>query len=230
MQPVIGETFVPAYHGSWTFAVGEPERWVRMILIELVQGECMLDIITRAEENDGRTVDYARLPPEDVRIRVVKSIREANLFIWWHAAVQHHDLAPRNVMVRPDGTAVIIDFNSAYIYEFSPRYDMHPRTREKNPQPLPPSLIERLWPFPRGYKPDYLWIHWIPQTWIKDPTLGAEWLVETYRDDPRFMPPSTFWLNRDFHEEDGVRAVRLLESLGRESAASKAPNPQPSEN
>lgn len=220
MQPAIGGTFVPAYHGSWTFAVGE--RWVRMILIELVQGECMLDIITRAEDDIGLTVDYARLPPEDFRILVLNNIREANLFIWWYAAVRHEDLAARNVMVKPDGSVSIIDFNHAYIYDFTPNYDMHPRTRELNPRPLPPSLIERLWPFPWGYKADYPWIHWIPQRWIEDPSLAAEWLVETYRDDPRFMPPSAFWLNQETHDEAGEKALRLLESLGREPGLSGA--------
>ncbi|KAL2196107.1 hypothetical protein P885DRAFT_69711 [Corynascus similis CBS 632.67] len=161
MQPVIGGTFVPAYYGSWTFAIGE--RWVRMILIELVQGECMLDIITRAEDKIGLTVDYARLPPEDFRIRVLKNIWEANLFIWWYAAVRHDDLAPRNVMVKPDGRVVIIDFNNVYIYDFTPKYDMHPRTRKQNPRPLPPSIIERLWPYPIGYKGDYP--SWRPNGW-----------------------------------------------------------------
>ncbi|KAL2146237.1 hypothetical protein VTI28DRAFT_4816 [Corynascus sepedonium] len=150
MQPVIGGTFVPAYYGSWTFAIGE--RWVRMILIGLVQGECMLDIITGAEDKIGLTVDYARLPPEDFRIRVLKNIWEANLFIWWRAAVRHDDLAPRNVMVKPEGRVVIIDFNSVYIYDFTPKYDMHPRTRKQNPRPSPPSIIERLWFYPIGTK------------------------------------------------------------------------------
>ncbi|KAK4157792.1 hypothetical protein C8A00DRAFT_29329 [Chaetomidium leptoderma] len=227
MQPVIGGTFVPAYHGSWTFPVGE--RWVRMILVELVQGECMLDIITRAEDKYGLNVDYARLPPEDFRIRVLKNIHEANLFIWWHAGVRHDDLVPRNVMVKPDGSVVIIDFNHVYIYDFTPSYDMHPRTRELNPRPLPPSLIERLWPFQRGFKTDYPWIRWLPQRWIENPILAAEWVMETYRDDPRCMPPSAFWLNKDIHKEGGEKALRLLESLGREPAASEAPDPQPSE-
>lgn len=116
MQPVIGGTFVPAYHGSWTFNVGQ--RWVCMILIELVQGECMLDLITRAEDKTTHTIDNARLPPEDFRIRVLQNIREAPLFIWWRAAVRHEDLVARNVIVKPDGSVVIIDFNNVYIYDF----------------------------------------------------------------------------------------------------------------
>ncbi len=156
MQPSVGGTLVPAYHRSWTFNVGE--RWVCMILIELVQGECMMDIIMRAKAKDGTTgrtvLDYGRLPPEDFRIRVLQNLHEANLFIWWHAAVKHQDLAPRNVMVKPDGGVVIIDFDDAWVNDFTSDYDRHPRTRERSPVPLPPSLIERLWPFPRGYKAD----------------------------------------------------------------------------
>jgi hypothetical protein len=218
MQPVIGGTIVPAYHDSWTFAVGG--RWVRMILIELIPGECMLDIITRAEDKAGRMVDYTGLPPEEFRIQVLKRIQEANFFIWWHAGVKHNDFALRNVMVKPDGGVVIIDFNNAYIYDFTASYDSHLRTSERNPCPLPPSLIERLWPFP-GYHREYPWLHWIPERWIDDPSLAAEWLVETYRDDPRFGPPSAFWLNKESHKKAGAKALRLLESLGREPAASQ---------
>lgn len=44
MQPVIGSTgVVPTYHGSWTFALSTDQpgrqRWVRMILVELIEGE-----------------------------------------------------------------------------------------------------------------------------------------------------------------------------------------------
>lgn len=219
MQPVIGGAIVPAYHDSWTFAVGE--RWVRMIHIELIPGECMLDIITRAEDETGLRIDYTRLPPEDFRIRVLKNIEEANLFIWWHAAVKHHDVVPRNVMVKPDGSVAIIDFNNVYLNDFTASYNNHPRTRKNNPCPLPPSLIEQLWPFPGGYGYEYPWIRWVPESWTKDPNLAAEWLVETYRSDSRFMPPSTFWLNQDFHKRDGAKVVQLLESLGREPAASQ---------
>ncbi|KAK4251281.1 hypothetical protein C7999DRAFT_10963, partial [Corynascus novoguineensis] len=86
-------------------------------------------------------VDYARLPPEDFRIRVLKNIQEVNLFIWWYAAVRHDNLAPRNVMVKPDGSVVIIDFNNVNICDFTPKYDMHPHTRKQNPRPFPQSII-----------------------------------------------------------------------------------------
>ncbi|EAQ84470.1 predicted protein [Chaetomium globosum CBS 148.51] len=165
MQPIIGGTVVPAYHGSWTFTIGQ--RWVHTILIKLVRGECMIDIIAHAEDKYGLEVDYALLPPEDFRIRVLKNIREPVLFICWNVAVRHDDVEPRNIMVKPDGNIVIIDFKNVYIYKFTPNRDMHPRTQKQGSLPLPPSIIERLWPFPRGYQLDYPWIHWIPQRWIE---------------------------------------------------------------
>ncbi|KAK3306254.1 uncharacterized protein B0T15DRAFT_534821 [Chaetomium strumarium] len=81
MQPVIGGTVVPAYFGSWTFSLdtGRPnqQRWVRMILIELVEGESMLDMMlpaTMDKHGEKGVVDYSRLPPEDFRLRVLQNI------------------------------------------------------------------------------------------------------------------------------------------------------------
>jgi hypothetical protein len=72
---------VPRYHGSWTFAldthIAGRQRWVRMILMELVRGECMLDMIVRAEDKMGRRVDYSLLPGEEFRLRVLQNILES---------------------------------------------------------------------------------------------------------------------------------------------------------
>lgn len=183
MQPVIGGTIVPAYFGSWTFALDttrpNQQRWVRMILIELIQGECMLDMISRAEDEERRSVDYSLLPPEPFRIRVLQNILEAKQTIWWEAAVTHGDLEPRNVMVKPDGGVVIIDFNQAFIYEFTAHFDSHPKKRD--PTLLPPSPIERCWPLPGGFADSVghgaPWGHWIPQSWVQNKELAAKWLV-----------------------------------------------------
>lgn len=229
MQPLIGGTVVPTYHGSWTFARDtgqhdQPQRWVRMILMELIKGDCMLDIITRAETDAGRNVDYKQLPPEDFRIRVLQSIIESNLKIWWLGRVTHDDLEPRNIIVKPDGSVVIVDFNQSYIYDFTARHDQHPRMLD--PTQLPPSPIEQWWPIPCGFADaavdDGRWGHWIPQRWLQDKVLAAEWLVETYRDDARFGRPSEWWLNRGFHASDGERVLRLLESLGRKPAVNSS--------
>lgn len=114
MQPLIGSTVIPAYHGSWTFALDTSwpgqRRWVCMILIELVRGDCMLDIILRANDGHER-VDYSLLPAEQFRLRVLQNIIDAETTIWWEAAIKHEDVEPRNVIVKPDSSVVLIDFN-----------------------------------------------------------------------------------------------------------------------
>jgi hypothetical protein len=224
MQPVIGGTVVPAYHGSWTFALDThrpgQQRWVRMIIIELVQGECMLDVIRRAEEG-SKGVDYTLLPTEPFRLCVLQNILEAKLKIWWDAAITHNDLSPRNVMAKPDGSVVIIDFNQVLIDDFI-GYDLqHPR--QQNPDSLPPTPIEWLWPLPSGFAngPNKRgpWAKWIPQRWLEDQDLAAEWLVKTYRDSPRFRPPTAQFLNHPRHARRSERVQKLLESLGRTPAS-----------
>ncbi|KAL2196357.1 hypothetical protein P885DRAFT_60962 [Corynascus similis CBS 632.67] len=143
-----------------------------MILIELVKGECMLDIITRAEvKSEGEvTVDYSLLPPENFRIRVLRNILESDLAIWWEAGLEHNDLDPRNVMVKPDGSVVLIDFNHAHIWGFTIRWDLHPKQRD--PKSLPTNPIQRYWPLPCGFADSDgeidPWADWIPRRWIED--------------------------------------------------------------
>ena len=220
MQPLIGGTFVPAYHGSWTFSVSrnqpgsqyQQQRWVRMILIELVQGDCMLNLIKHAEDINGQTTDFTLLPPESFRIRVLQNVFEARLFIWWCAAVKHEDVEPRNVMVKPDGSVVLIDFNHAYIYDFAAAPGTHPR--ERNPTSLPPSPIYHYWVDFCGS----IWRHWMPDSWLEDKALATAWLVNTYRNDARFAPPPEWWLDWSQHKREGEERLRLLESLGRKPA------------
>ena len=50
-------SIVPRYFGSWTFSVETgvsscPHRYVRLILLEHVGGECVLDMILRAARRD----------------------------------------------------------------------------------------------------------------------------------------------------------------------------------
>ncbi|KAL2021345.1 hypothetical protein VTK56DRAFT_7316 [Thermocarpiscus australiensis] len=225
MQPVIGGTVVPAYFGSWTFALdtGRPnqQRWVRMILIELIQGECMLDMIIRAEDKCRKyEVDYSLLPPEHFRLRVLQNILEAHLTIWWEAAVTHDDMDPRNVIVKPDGSVVLVDFNQAYICEFTAMHDKH--AKKQNPTLLPPSPIERYWPIPGGFASSVrdggAWGHWVPQSWLQNKELAAQWLVETYRNTTRFRPPAQWFLDWECHESGSEKLLQLLESIGRKPA------------
>jgi hypothetical protein len=124
-------------------------------------------------------------------------------------------------MVKPDGSVVIVDFNQAYIYEFTIRHDTHPK--KKDPTRLPPSPIQRYWPLPCGFadsvEDDGPWGHWVPERWLRDPELAAEWLVQTYRNSPRFEPPSQWWLDLAGHAMQSERVLRLLESLGRKPTA-----------
>ncbi|EAQ84161.1 predicted protein [Chaetomium globosum CBS 148.51] len=216
MLPVIGNTgIVPAYHGSWTFALqtDQPgrQRWVRMILIELVQGECMLDLMNRGEKEPGSgKMDYALLPPEEFRLRVLQNILEAEVTIWRETAVLHNDIEPRNIMVKPDGNIVIIDFNQATIYDFI-LYDLkHPK--DTDPDSLPLTPIEWHWPLPKSFDK---WARWVPEKWLEDKELSAEWLILTYRGSPRFEPASAGFLDHPVHLRRSKRVQKLLEGLGR---------------
>jgi serine/threonine protein kinase len=159
-----------------------------MILLELIQGECLIDIIERAET--GKTVDYSLLPPEDFRLRVLRNIIESESSIWWEGLLDHRDLEPRNVMVRPDGSVAIIDFNHATLYEFTIYGDDHPR--HLDPESLPESPIRRHWLVPLGpisvHGMSGPWGHWFPGSWLRDMSLATEWLLETYRGSDRFAP------------------------------------------
>ena len=220
MQPAIGSTgVVPAYFGSWTFPLNAShrrQRWVRMILVDLIQGECMADIIDRAVDKD-ENVNYALLPPEDFRLRVLQSILEADEAIWWEAAINHLDLVPRNVVVKPDGSVTIIDFSQVYINKFS-CYDCdHPR--KDDPTQLPISPIERYWPFPSGFADSAIqggpWEAWIPARWLEDHGLAVEYLVATFRDSPKYAPPSPEFLDTEWDPSVGQKSLGLLDSLGR---------------
>ncbi|KAL2194742.1 hypothetical protein P885DRAFT_62840 [Corynascus similis CBS 632.67] len=103
------------------------------------------------------------------------------------------------------------------VYDFIPNFDMHPRTRKQKPRPLPPSIIERLWPYPRRYKADYSWIHWIPKGWIEDPSLAAVWLVETCPERHQVHATFGVLLNKDIHKEAGERPHECEEDVLEES-------------
>ncbi|KAK4143642.1 uncharacterized protein C8A04DRAFT_37258 [Dichotomopilus funicola] len=254
LQPIpgVGGVLAPAYFGSWTFALDvnspdvnpdedpEPDhpklepsrRWVRMILLELVAGECLVDMMEKAEVSSptperryATTTDYSQLPPEDFRLLVMRNIIETDITIWWEGLLTHNDIEPHNIIVRPNGKVVIIDFNVAQLFNFTYYGDDHPRQLgPDDPYALtqPESPIMRYWPIPFGGAytgwESSMWKHWVPTAWIEDPNRSTEWLVKTYRGDTRFAPLSQRWLNTFSHSQLDPRAVRLLESLGRKPA------------
>jgi serine/threonine protein kinase len=229
MQPapnVVGK-IVPGYHGAWTFSVDTEvpgrRRWVRMVLLQLVPGETVFDKILRASKND--TLRYDLLPDENFRLRVLRRAFEAEISIWWYGEVTHGDLEPRNVMVQPDGCVVIIDFNQAVVSRFR-RHGSHPKYFEDAPH-LPPSPIRRYWPWAPGganfadnEKYGGPWARWIPQSWLDNTELAAEWLLRTWGNPPpnKYAPLDDYFLNHPAHKERAPRVIAMLEKLGRKPA------------
>ncbi|KAK4141553.1 uncharacterized protein C8A04DRAFT_39050 [Dichotomopilus funicola] len=215
MQAVegVGKKLVPEYCGGWTFPLDTGDENPR----------------------DGHTLDYSLLPPEDFRLRVLKNLFEAQISIWWDAEVKHEDLEPRNVIVKADGSAVIVDFNQAVLYKFydnelnSPedmKYLQHPKYWENEPA-LPLSPIEWNWPVaPVGRFLTDSWEHdnaladWIPEQWLQDADLAAEWLLETWENtlSKKYRPLSDDFLNHSGHRERKPKVQAMLERLGRKPA------------
>ncbi|KAK4099346.1 hypothetical protein N658DRAFT_430121 [Parathielavia hyrcaniae] len=229
IQPVegVGRKLVPEYYGAWTFPVatdrpGHP-RWVRMLLFQLVPGETVLDKICKATKNG--VVQRSLLPDEQTRLRVIKHTMEADLSIFWNAEVRHGDLTPRNAMVQPDGSVVLIDFNQAEVYPFyyqpHPKYDEVPSLRFFSP-------IEKYWPLdPWGSgtfdvaTPGNPWESWAPEAW-KNPDVTAEWLLETWGSPApgslESAPLSDYFLNHRAHAKRNKKIQAALERLGRKPA------------
>lgn len=205
---------VPRYFGSWTFSMpvglSGRRRWVRMILIEYVDGECMLDTIlrargaTRSKPDPGLVrVDYRLLPPEEERLDILARIVESETAVWWYGGVQHGDVAPRNVIISRSGAfngvsrVTIIDFNAAYVLHHS---DRGRRTIADLGlgKGLPISPIERYWngsAFACGGE----YGAWVPESWgtggqRSSYIRAAEWLVHRWRASPNFQPPSESFL------------------------------------
>lgn len=190
-----------------------------MLLLELVHGETVLDKIRKATKDDA--VQYSLLPDEDTRLRVLRDTFEAEISILWNAEVLHEDLSPRNVMVQPDGSVVIIDFNQAVVDPFY--YRPHPKYDE-GAYPPPGSPIWRHWPFSPGVgtfaDPWNPWASWVPQSWLEDRELAAEWLLETWGNSTpgKYAPLSDYFLNHSAHAERSKKIQAALEKLGRKPA------------
>ncbi|KAK3898548.1 hypothetical protein C8A05DRAFT_37868 [Staphylotrichum tortipilum] len=222
MQPVEGVAakLVPEYFGAWTFALdtNHPgrQRWVRMILLELLARETILDKIRKA--TDDNKVQQDLLPDEKTRLRLLRDTLDAERSIWWDAEVLHVDLSPRNVMVEPDGR---FDFNQAELFRFQLR--PHSKHRE-DADPLPKSPIERYWPYSPGggtftyrYEP---WADWVPPGWLEDGERMAEWLLKTWKDvtPGKYLPLTNHFLNHSAHAERSKKLQATLEKLGRKPA------------
>ncbi|KAJ8111336.1 hypothetical protein OPT61_g6045 [Boeremia exigua] len=113
MQPVQGD-IMPAFYDSWTIKVthyvgGEHiTRDVRLILIEYISGEQMLDIEPENLQSKVR---------EQIMIKVIEADYDLR-----YAGVCHQDLEPRNIMIslspkHPMGFRLtLIDFGHSWVY------------------------------------------------------------------------------------------------------------------
>jgi hypothetical protein len=233
-------SIVPRYFGSWTFPLptGAPgrHRWVRMILIEYIHGECMLDMILRAWgatrasprparwREESQSLDYSLLPPEHERLDILARIVEADTMLWWYGGVSHGDMEPRNVMVSRSGPAnavsriTLIDFNNAFVLH---RCDRGRQIIENLGlgKGLPPSPIERYWTGSQfAYGGTYG--EWIPESWAVDDdgyevshVLAAKWLILQWRASSKFRPPSEKFLNCPSHENMDEPYRQMIKEL-----------------
>jgi hypothetical protein len=195
-------SIVPRYFGSWTATVETglsscPYRCVRLILLEHVDGECMLDIIMRAkgitnpnypvEVYDTIPVQYQLLPPETARLNVLASITEANITLF-EAGILHNDVTPRNVLISCSPKRVVfIDFNRSIIFKLFENGRKLLKLRD--PDALPISPIERYW-----NSCFYEFGEWIPKTWLEDDYGANKWLCTRWGRSTKFRPPSEDFL------------------------------------
>ncbi|KAK4194538.1 hypothetical protein QBC40DRAFT_238416 [Triangularia verruculosa] len=229
---------VPRYYGCWTFPleVSLPElpegqsvqRWVRMILMEFIKGESTEAKINRARNPETRKFQYDLLPPESVRLHVLRQLVETEILLWWEVGLTHQDFAPRNVMIREDNSVVVIDFYQVRITTYLKNSDgKTPKERADDPK-LPVSPIETYWPFRPSWS--FFLVEnaaggcWGTGYFNGGMEMTAEWLIETWSDDDRYAPPSEEFLNHVEHMVRSPKIINMLEDLGRAPAASEGPS------
>ena len=201
---------VPRYFGSWTFSVETGvrglRRCVRLILLEHLDGECMLDMISRAkglpqiplpaelfELFDTLPINYRLLPPEPERLDVLASIIEAEITLF-HAGIAHRNIAPQNVLIsRSMNRVIFIDFNRSRVYKC---YESGRRfLKSWGPNPVPISPIERYWKSPR-FTDEFG--GWVPQSWLTHNDRVWNWLCTHWGPSTKFAR-----LSKDFLSTNG---------------------------
>jgi len=181
-------SIVPRYFGSWTFSV---ESGVRMILLEHVDGEGMLDKIfcakgvtqtdLPAELFDTLPIDYGLLPPERERLDVLASVIEAEVTLL-NVGIAHRDVAPRNVLIsRSTKRVILIDFNKSRVYKC---YEFGRQVLKSwGSNPLPISPIEYYWK--SSWFTDEFG-GWIPQSWFAHKDGVLNWLCTRWGASTKF--------------------------------------------
>lgn len=190
---------VPRYFGSWTASIecrpSPPTscRRVRMILMEFIDGESLLDTILGAGaylESDGKIdlseVDYQILPPVPERLDVLAAVIEAYVALFHAGVVHKFETSLEDVVVlrSQPGRVVIIDFHRALVLK---RYEWgRDFLRREGRCPKPMSPVERWW----GGLVTSTFGGWVPQSWFKAKDMEKEWLCSRWLSSRRYMPLS----------------------------------------
>ncbi|KAK2606690.1 hypothetical protein N8I77_005421 [Diaporthe amygdali] len=137
MDEWVGGTYIPKFFGSWTFQIpldlptGRRTRDVRMILIERISGESMLESKPDTIAEPERLETLARMSELISKISFI--------------GVHHHDISQRNIMicegenVEKVGRIVLIDFNMSTVERldnFEEEYGPRGPGPDKPPSPL----------------------------------------------------------------------------------------------
>lgn len=176
----VGGKDVPKYYGSWTFQMpldlpdGSITRDIRMILMERIHGQVMIDI-------------KADLYPEEVRLEALAKIVEA-LERVQHAGISHGDISQRNIMLCDDGAAftigraVIIDFNYATVFRLDTFEEEWGRPHTTYEKPIHP--IDSWWDggLYGGFG------DWVPESWEQRPIPMQQWLYQRWGKSEDYRP------------------------------------------
>ncbi|KAK4195831.1 hypothetical protein QBC40DRAFT_15531 [Triangularia verruculosa] len=219
--------FLPRYYGSWTFSrpAGRPgqSRPVRMNLLGTVDGETMSNMIANSlSQRDSQRPRPLPKPYDDVEVRlsVLRQLIELDNSLWWNAETWVTDFGPRQVILcEEDDSVKLINFTRARLYSCM-RGNDHPNkyANDDIAEPRKPeSPIEMYWPF-RPSSDNFLradgpFRYWIPETWIADPELAAQWLVDTFQSSSKYQAPSDFFLNLEYHKKLKEPTLDLVISL-----------------
>ncbi|KAK0736562.1 hypothetical protein B0T21DRAFT_348607 [Apiosordaria backusii] len=201
----------PRYHDSWTFPLqthrpGYP-RWVRMILLEFVEGEVMQDMITQNKRVRKKK-----------RISVLRRVIEAERHLWWNCLLSFKgSLGPSKVIIRKGGTLAFIGFTSVSLYHYFNRR-VHPKHFIEGAPNKAMSPIEQYWPFQPIVEEEFTacgpWRHWLPESWVADVDLFAQWLIKTWAYSDKYQPLPVEWMfQKMFQDKRKPETRELMEKM-----------------
>ncbi|KAK4222303.1 hypothetical protein QBC38DRAFT_519416 [Podospora fimiseda] len=191
-------------------------------------------------------LDRDLLPALPDRLQVLQNVLVAFDLIWWDVQVKYFDICPDDVLIRPDNTVAIINFEGSIPYQYVEsepdlayqNFPDHPKQEPHTPKlARGPNPMRQHWPYSKGQwdagfpvvagEPEILptdersksiWWQWVPQNWLDDPEEAAIWLCQSVRtaDPSRFSPIPKDWLNQQLHNNRSKGVLGMLENLGRD--------------